>query len=55
MFILALTALEFISTLNNSVFIKIIKETTIFFTHIGDILLKVFCYTLLGVPRYKNH
>jgi hypothetical protein len=54
-FILALTTLGFMSTLNNSVFIKIIKETTIFFTNIGDILLRVFCYTLLGVPKYKNH
>jgi hypothetical protein len=43
------------SVLENSTFIKIIKETAIFLTHISDISLRVFCYTLLGVPKYKNH
>jgi hypothetical protein len=43
------------SALENSTFIKIIKETTIFLTHVSDLLLRVFCYTLLGVSIYKNH
>jgi hypothetical protein len=28
---------------------------TIFFTHVGDISLKILCYTSFNVPKYKNH
>jgi len=41
--------------LDNSTSIKILKETTIFHTHVDDFLLKLFCYTPLGVSRYENH
>jgi len=42
-------------TLDNAIFIKILKETTIFLTKIGGLSLKIFYYTLLGVPKYENH
>jgi hypothetical protein len=43
------------SALENSVFIEILKKTTTFLTYIGDLSLKVLCYTLLGVLRYENY
>jgi hypothetical protein len=42
------------SVLEDSTFIKILKETTTFLTHIGDLSLRVFCYTPFGVLRYEN-
>jgi hypothetical protein len=43
------------NALKNLAFIEILKETTTFFTHIGDFLLKIFYYTPLGVPINENH
>jgi hypothetical protein len=42
------------SALENSIFIEILKDMVTFLTHIGDLLLKVFFYNPLGVPRYEN-
>jgi hypothetical protein len=43
------------SALENSVFIEILKETVIFFTYMGEFLLKIFYYTPLKAPLYENH
>ena len=43
------------SALENLTFIKILKETIIFLTHIDNLSLKILCYTILGISRYKNH
>jgi hypothetical protein len=45
------------SVLENSTFIKILKEMTTFLTHIDiyDILLKVLCYAPLSVLIYQNN
>ena len=43
------------SALENSIYFLILKEIAIFFTNIGDLLLKIFCYTLFSIQRYKNH
>jgi len=43
------------SVLENSTFIKILRETTTFLTYIDDLSLGVFCYTPLDLPRYENH
>ena len=43
------------SALENPAFIKILKKIATFLTLIGDFLLRVLCYTSLGVSRYKNH
>jgi hypothetical protein len=42
------------SVLEDSAFIKILKETITFLTHIGDLSLIVFCYNLFDVLRYEN-
>ena len=41
--------------LENLAFIEILKEMTIFLTHICDLSLRVLCYTPISVPRYENH
>jgi hypothetical protein len=51
------------SVLENSTFIKILKEMTTFLTHIYiyiyiyiyNILLRVLCYAPLSVLIYENH
>jgi hypothetical protein len=40
------------SALENSIYIKILKETTIFLTHL---ILKILCCTPFGVLRFENH
>jgi hypothetical protein len=43
------------SALENSVFIEILKKRAIFFTYIGEFLLKIFYYTPFKAPIYENH
>jgi hypothetical protein len=42
------------SVLENSTFCEILKETVILLTHIGDLSLKILCYTPLSRPKYKK-
>jgi hypothetical protein len=43
------------SILENSIFFKILKETTTFLTHMDNLSLKIFCNTSLGESSYKNY